>query len=50
MEIQEITNIVINQGFAVAVAWFALTRLEKTVKENTTALVALVSKLDNREE
>ena len=46
MEFDFVTMIV-NQGFAVAVAIYSLTRLEKTMKENTSVLAELVTKLES---
>lgn len=46
MEIQEVINMIVNQGFAVAVAIYSLTRLESTMKANTAMLTKLAAKLD----
>jgi len=46
MSIQEAITLVVNQGFAVAVAFYSLTRLERTMKDNTSVMTKLVAKLD----
>jgi len=46
VDIQQIINLIVNQGFAVAVAIYSLTRLEKVMKANTEILIKLEAKLD----
>jgi hypothetical protein len=46
MDVAGIIDFIVNQGFAVAVAVYSLTRLERTMRENTSVLQALVSKMD----
>jgi len=50
MTIQEAITLIVNQGFAVAVAFYSLTRLERTMKENTSVMAKLVAKLDRDKE
>ena len=38
MDITEIVSLVTNNGFAVIVAFYSLTRLERTMKENTEVM------------
>jgi hypothetical protein len=45
MDIEGVTTLIINQGFAVAVAIYSLTRLEKTMKDNTSALMQLAKEI-----
>lgn len=45
MDVQQIITLVVNQGFAVAVAIYSLTRLEKTMKDNTSALTQLAKEI-----
>lgn len=40
----------LNQGFAVAVAIYSLTRLEKSMRDNTAAITALVHKIEGGKE
>lgn len=35
MELEMLLNFIANNGFSIVVAMYSLTRLEKTVKENT---------------
>lgn len=45
MDIMEITNFISNTGFAIAVAIYSLTRLEKAMKENTAVMNEVLNKL-----
>lgn len=45
MDVTEITNFISNTGFAIAVAIYSLTRLEKTMKENTAVMHEVLNKL-----
>ncbi len=38
MEVNEVLNFVSNNGFSIVVAMYSLTRLEKTMKENTEVM------------
>lgn len=49
VDVAGITDFIVNQGFAVAVAVYSLTRLERTMRENTSVLQALVTKMDKGE-
>lgn len=46
----DIITMAVNQGFAVAVAIYSLTRLERTMKENTMVMLKLVTQLEKGEE
>lgn len=45
MEIDVLINMIMNQGFAVAVAIYTLTRLEKVMKQNTQVLTIIATKI-----
>lgn len=38
MELGELLNFITNNGFSIVVAMYSLTRLEKTMKENTEVM------------
>jgi hypothetical protein len=45
LEITNIVEYISNNGFAIAVAIYSLTRLENTIKENTRAITIMATKL-----
>jgi hypothetical protein len=45
MEMTEALNFIANNGFAVVVAIYSLTRLERTMSRNTSVMEALIRKI-----
>lgn len=45
----EIIQLVANNGFAIVVAFYTLTRLEKTMKENTEVMREVLVELKRKE-
>ncbi len=42
---EDLTNLVSNVGFPIAIALYVLIRLESTLKKNTEAIIALRAKI-----
>lgn len=45
MEMEQVLGFISNNGFAIVVAMYSLTRLENTIKENTKVIQHLASRM-----
>ena len=45
-EMNELLQFISNNGFSIVVAMYSLTRLEKTMKDNTNVMEALIRRME----